>query len=201
MTQKYVLFDIGNVLVNFDFQLLMDRIGADSGRPSTPYSERDWEMYDAVERGKISDEAFVDYLNEANELDWSVESYIDVWRVMFSVNPVGRGLYLDAIKRGLPVYTLSNIAAHHMVAIERNEPGFFAEATGLFLSYQMGARKPETEIYSQVLQSLGANGEQCFFLDDRLENVEAARSAGINAYHFIPENHAAVHDAARLFFG
>lgn len=198
---KIFLFDIGNVLVDFNFQVMTDRIAVDSGRAPEPLTPRDIEMHDAVEKGWITDQQWVDYLNEARGLSWSIDDLIGVWQKMFTVNPVGRKLFLDSIARGLPVYTLSNIAKHHIDAIERNTPGFFDKATGLFLSYQMGVRKPDPAIYFQTLEKLGVEGKQCLFIDDRPENIEAARAAGIHAHQFIPENHAAVHDEVLKFFG
>jgi putative hydrolase of the HAD superfamily len=201
MQKKYFIFDIGNVLVDFDFQVMIDRIAAGSGRAPAPLTARDLEMHDAVEKGWITDSQWIDYLNEAKGLSWTVDDLIGVWQKIFTVNEAGYGLFRGAIARGLPVYTLSNIAKHHIDAIERNTPGFFDGATGLFLSYQMGARKPESAIYFQTLEKLGVEGRQCLFIDDRPENIAAARSAGLHAHQFIPENHAAVHDEVLKFFG
>ncbi|MGE4487978.1 MAG: HAD family hydrolase [Kiritimatiellales bacterium] len=198
---KIFLFDIGNVLVDFNFQVMTDRIAADSGCAPEPLTPHDVEMHDAVEKGWITDQQWVDYLNEARGLSWTVGDLISVWQQMFTVNPVGRKLFLDSIARGIPVYTLSNIAKHHIDAIERNTPGFFGGATGLFLSYQMGCRKPDPAIYFQTLEKLGVEGRQCLFIDDRPENIDAARAAGIHAHQFIPENHAVVHDEVLKFFG
>lgn len=201
MNAKYFIFDIGNVLVDFDFQVLLQQIAADSGTPVEPPTERDLEMHHAVEEGFISDQEFVDYLNKAKGLSWTVEHLIGVWQKMFTVNQTGYGLFREAIARGLPVYTLSNIAEHHIEAIERNWPGFFDGATGLFLSYKVGARKPNAEIYRHLLENLGVRGEQCLFLDDLTRNVETARAAGIHALQFIPANYAAIHEAVDEFFG
>lgn len=200
MHKKYFIFDIGNVLVEFDFQVLLEQIAADSGTPVEPPTERDLEMHHAVEEGVIGDQAFVDYLNEAKGLSWTVDDLIGVWRKMFTVNKTGRKLFLDAIARGLPVYTLSNIAGHHIDAIERNWPGFFDGATGLFLSYEMGVRKPDAKIFRHLLDDLGVDGSQCLFIDDRDDNIEAACAAGIHALQFIPENYAAIHEAVAGFF-
>ena len=201
MQKKYFIFDIGNVLVDFDFQVLLQQIADDSGTPVEQPTERDLDMHHAVEEGVISDQAFVDYLNEAKGLSWTVDTLIGVWQKMFTVNQTGYGMFREAIARGLPVYTLSNIAEHHIEAIERNWPGFFDGATGLFLSYQVGARKPNAEIYRHMLDDLGVKGEQCLFLDDLAKNVEAARAAGTQAHQFIPENHAAIRKAVEAFFG
>jgi putative hydrolase of the HAD superfamily len=201
MQKKYFIFDIGNVLADFDFQRLLQQIATDSGTPVKPPTERDLEMHHAVEEGTISDQAFVDYLNEAKGLSWTVEALIGVWQKMFTVNETGRKLFLDAIACGLPVYTLSNIAEHHIDAIERNWPGFFDGATGLFLSYEIGSRKPNVAIYRHLLDNLGIEGSQCLFIDDLAKNVEAARAAGIHALQFIPENYAAIRKEVNTFFG
>jgi glucose-1-phosphatase len=201
MQKKYFIFDIGNVLVNFDFQELLRAIAADSGKPVEPPTERDLEMHHAVEEGVISDQAFVDYLNQSKGLSWTTDTLIGVWQKMFTINETGRKLFLDAIARGLPVYTLSNIAEHHIEAIERNWPGFFDGATGLFLSYEIGARKPNAAIYRRLLDDLGTTGEKCLFIDDLERNVEAARAAGIHALQFIPENYNAIHAEVLKFFG
>ncbi|MFA5689209.1 MAG: HAD family phosphatase [Kiritimatiellales bacterium] len=193
------LFDIGNVLVDFDLEQFHARMRA-GGFPAEKPSIHDVEQYDAVERGEISDQCYIDYLNRTYGISWTVETLVDIWRDIFTLNRAGRQLFLDAIARGLPVYTLSNIAEYHVSAIERNWPEFFDSATGLFLSYQMGTRKPEPEIYQQVLAQLGVSGGQCFFIDDRPENIAAARVAGIHALQFIPENHAAIHDEVLKFF-
>lgn len=198
--EKYFIFDIGNVLVNFDFQILLQQIAEDSGQSIEPPTQRDLDMHHAVEEGVISDEAFVDYLNEAKGLSWTVDDLISVWQKMFSINDEGVALFRDAIARGLPVYTLSNIAEHHIDAIERNWPGFFNGATGLFLSYKLGVRKPNAGIYKRLLDDLGIEGSQCLFIDDMPENVEAACTADIQAYQFIPENFETVRAAVDTFF-
>lgn len=200
MQEKCFIFDIGNVLVNFDFHVLLEQIAADSGVPVEPLTERDLQMHHAVEEGEISDQAFVDYLNESKSLVWTVDDLIRIWQNMFTLNETGRKLFLGATDRSLPVYTLSNIAEHHIEAIKRNWPGFFDGAAGLFLSYEIGVRKPDAKIYRHLLETLGVDGAQCLFLDDRADNVEAACAAGIQAHQFIPENYAAIHRAVSDFF-
>ncbi len=198
---KTILFDIGNVLVNFDFQELYAIHSAHSGCPLAPFSEQDLERRDAVERGEICDAEWVAYLNETKGLSWSVEDLVEVWSELFTLNETGYGLFRAAIESDANVYTLSNIAKHHIDAIEKNWNGFFDGATGLFLSYQIGIRKPHPGIYRHALEALGVPGADCLFIDDLPENVEAARSAGINAFQFVPENHAAIRQAVADFLG
>lgn len=197
---KYILFDIGNVLVDFQFERLYEIHAEHSGRPLVPFSEQDLEMRDQVEKGLIDDSQWVEYLNEARGLSWTVEQLVDVWAEMFTRNETGIELFRSSIDAGAQVYTLSNIAKHHIDAIEKNWPDFFHGATGLFLSYQIGVRKPHPDIYRHALKELDAAGEDCLFIDDLPENIKAARSVGIRAHQFIPENHAAIRAAVDAFF-
>ncbi|MCF7848271.1 MAG: HAD family phosphatase [Kiritimatiellales bacterium] len=197
---KYFLFDIGKVLVNFDLQGLLQAIADGSGQPLMPQSERDLAMHAAVESGRISDEEFVQYLNGAKGLSWTVDDLTGIWSGMFSINETGYRLYNDALQSGVPACMFSNLAQHHVDAIEHNWPGFFTKAASLFFSYQLGLSKPDPAIYQRVLADLGTEADQCFFIDDRPENIEAAQAAGISAHRFIPENHIAIRKAAAEFF-
>ncbi len=198
---KYFLFDIGHVLVDFDFQDFLNEIARQSSRPLEPLSEQDYVMHDAVETGNISDEEWVEYLNKAKGLSWSRDDLVALWSRMFKVNGTGRALFLDAVEAGIPVYALSNIAKLHMDAIEANWKGYFDGAEGLFLSYEIGVRKPDPEIYEHAVERLGVPAGQCFFIDDRLENVEAARAIGIEAHRFVPDNLDAIRRAVSDLFG
>jgi len=192
---KVILFDIGNVLVNFEFARLYAIHARHSGRPVTPFSSRDMEVRDALERGELSEEEWVRYLNESRGLSWTTDDLIGVWQEMFTKNEDGCRLFRKAIESDVQVYTLSNIARHHMDAIEGNWSGFFDGVTGLFLSYQIGIRKPHPGIYQHALNELGVNGVQCLFIDDLQENVDAARAVGIHALRFAPENYAVIEEA------
>lgn len=197
---KYFLFDIGNVLANFNFQHLLQAYADHSGRPVGPQTDEDESMYVQVEKGLLSEAEYVAYLNQRKGLNWTVDHLHLVWQDIFSINERGRALFEKAASNGEAVYTLSNIADYHIRALENNWNGFFEPATGLFMSYKIGVRKPDPRIYQFVLNELGTTGDQCFFIDDLQENVEAARHAGIQAHRFVPETYDDVEQAASEFF-
>lgn len=196
---KVFLFDIGNVLVDYDYQILIKAIAESSGRPEEPPTAVDLNLSDQVEKGLISDEDYVDVLNETKGLSWTVEDLIGIWQRIFTVNRSGRTLFERATQAGMQVYTLSNIARFHINAIERNWPGFFDGATGLFHSYQLGMRKPNPDIYRHVLDTLGVACSDCFFIDDLPDNIAAARRLGIDAHQYIPANHSSIREKAAGF--
>lgn len=197
---KYFLFDIGNVLTNFDFPKLLQAYADDSGRPLSPQTEMDDHMYNQVEKGLLSEEDYVAYLNDAKGLNWTTDNLHLAWQEIFSLNETGNRLYDKARESDAGVYTLSNIADYHVRAIENNWNGFFEGTTGLFFSYRMGVRKPDPRIYEMALQDLGVPGDQCFFIDDLADNVAEARKWGIDAHQFIPENYAEIEKKAHQFF-
>lgn len=198
---KVFLFDIGNVLTNFDFPRLLQAYAEDAGQPVGPQTEMDDHMYNEVEKGLLNEEDYVAYLNEAKGLNWTTDNLHQIWQEIFSLNETGNRLFNKAKASDAHVYTLSNIADYHVRAIENNWNGYFEGTTGLFFSYRMGVRKPDPRIYEMALEELGVPGEQCFFIDDLEENVQAARASGIQAHRFIPETYADVEKTAHQFFG
>lgn len=198
---RYILFDIGNVLADFDDRDLLAAVARSTRLSREQATARAPELDDLVEKGLISDVEYLARLNESKGLSWSIEDLTEVWSHVFTLNEPGRELFDEAVQAGTPVYMLSNIARFHMDAIKRNWSWFFDGAAGLFLSYQIGVRKPHSDIYRHVLNELQADGNQCFFVDDLAENVASARALGINAHCFSPENHTTIRDAADAFFG
>jgi putative hydrolase of the HAD superfamily len=53
----------------------------------------------------------------------------------------------------------------------------------VFLSYEMGLKKPDKRIYEKVVEEIGAKPEQCLFFDDLEENLNAAKEVGLKTHH------------------
>ena len=73
------------------------------------------------------------------------------------------------------------------------ENQFFEKA---YYSFELGMRKPDSEIFQFVLQDSNLSAEASLFIDDKIENVEGAKQAGLNAYHHNPEQ-----DIADIIYG
>ncbi len=56
---------------------------------------------------------------------------------------------------------------------------------GQVVSGRVGARKPDPKIFSYLLQTFNARSEKTIFIDDKQENVEAAKRLGLGAIHFV----------------
>ncbi|MBW3019725.1 HAD-IA family hydrolase, partial [Candidatus Woesearchaeota archaeon] len=62
----------------------------------------------------------------------------------------------------------------------RERHDYFSLFDDVFYSHHLGMRKPELRIYEHVLKKHSLNPKDCYFIDDKIENVEAAKSLGIN---------------------
>jgi putative hydrolase of the HAD superfamily len=102
--------------------------------------------------------------------------------------------WLDAlIAAGVPTAILSNMARDTWELLAPR----FAHVEHLTLSFEIGVAKPEPGIYLRCLESLGVEPAEALFVDDRRENVEAARALGMEAVLFEGED-ALVSELERL---
>jgi putative hydrolase of the HAD superfamily len=187
MTPVFI-FDIGNVLIDFDLARLQQRIAEASGTllSCVQGNWRDRNL-EAVETGRLSGPEYFQGFCDRVGLRWNYEEWIAAWMDIYSRNPLGQGLFDRMKRRNYPVCILSNLAQYNKIAIERKFEGFFPQASRSFLSYEMGLLKPSPQIYDTVRQSLGAAPEECIVLDDSADNVDGARRAGLCGYLFSPQ--------------
>jgi glucose-1-phosphatase len=199
--EKHFIFDLGNVLVDFDLNEVLKSVMAFAGVSALPEGVRlqDTDKVADVETGKISDEDYLADLCTTTGLSLTLEQLIDSWRKAFHLSPAGTALFRELRGQGYPVHILSNLAWHNMEAVRRNWPDFFDDAHETFFSYELGYHKPDERIYRAVLDRLGAEPADCFFLDDRIDNVDGARAVGMNACVYSSENIGAVREAIKAF--
>jgi putative hydrolase of the HAD superfamily len=86
-------------------------------------------------------------------------------------------------QHGLLTAILSNIGDSVQVSVE-SAFDWIHRFDVLVWSYQLGIAKPDPAIYRHTLAELGTLPEETLFIDDKLENVEAARVLGIRAIQF-----------------
>lgn len=187
-TRTVFIFDIGNVLIDFNLHMLQQRIANESQVPYVKIRDN-WINHDFidVETGRLAGPVYFHRYLKFAPLPWTYEDWIHVWMDAYSPNILGQSLFADLKARNFSVCILSNLAEYNKMAIERKFPDFFDKATRSFLSYEMGLHKPDVRIYHAVCQSLKVDPCNCVFLDDSAENVAAARKIGMPAHIFSTE--------------
>ncbi|MEM1234551.1 MAG: HAD family phosphatase [Pseudomonadota bacterium] len=179
-----VVFDIGNVLIEWQPEDFFDRVYGEERRLAL-FSAVDMHgMNDRVDRGEPWAEvvretaaAFPEFSREI--LDWH-ERWLEI------AGPViGRSVrLLRALRgRGVPVFALTNFGAEPF-DLARDHYGFLNEFDAAYVSGRLGLLKPEAEIYAALEAGSGVAPGDLLFADDRAENVEAALARGWKAHLF-----------------
>ena len=197
MTQfKNLIFDIGDVIIDIDYQVT---IAAFQKLAKVDFSEivsysRQQHIFDAFEKGEINAAQFRNELRLFLMPGVSDEAIDDAWNSILIHYPPSKMDLLLQLKTRYRTFALSNINELHIRSLDVAAQQLFGESAfshffhRAFYSSEMGCRKPEAEIYTRVLQEESLNPGETFFVDDKLENIVAARALGIQAYQLKQRN-------------
>lgn len=187
MRPKFVYFDMGNVILNFDrghaYRAMADVTGADVEHVRSALEAGG--LMEQLERGRIDWPAFhAEFSRRTNTTsgrDDLAFAYSDMFTLSAGMLPVIAGLERSGIRLGI----LSNTSAVHWSHVQKSGyailPGCFER---LVLSHEIGWLKPEREIFDHATAVADVNPGDIFFCDDLPEHVEAARTAGWDAELF-----------------
>ncbi len=179
------IFDIGNVLIDFDLSRLLKAISNHS-RVKFEDIHETWTPKDTidVETGKVDPKDHFEQYAESIGLTWDYDAWKKAWADIYTINDKGMALFFELKEKGFPVYLLSNLAEYNKDAIEMKFKNFFTLCRGNYFSYELGLHKPDPNIFMRVSSEIDTSPEHCFFIDDLLENVQGARSVGMQAIRF-----------------
>jgi FMN phosphatase YigB (HAD superfamily) len=187
MSQRFVYFDLGKVLVHFDHQTAVEQLAQLSGKPEGLVRQVvfDSELQTRYETGLVTGEQFAVEVNRALASALPTAGILEAISDIFAPNyPI-----LDAIDlvraSGVPLGILSNTCeAHWRWIMDRQWPMFGPWWSQIVLSYEVGGMKPASKIYEVCELRAGCGGENLFFTDDRAENIATAQQRGWSTYHF-----------------
>jgi putative hydrolase of the HAD superfamily len=182
---RTLLFDLGDVLVKLDF----DRAyrAAAKLRAGSPEEVRrllhEADLAGPYERGEIDSTEFHRRCDSLLGLGLDFEAFSGLWGDMFAQDELVSPSFVEALGRNYRLAILSNTnPLHHAWLLPRYPVlDLFSQA---ILSFEVGAMKPSATIYDAALKATGSRAEECFFTDDREENIEGARALGIRAERF-----------------
>lgn len=186
--RRTFLFDIGNVLVRFDFAPALRALAARSGHSVTKVTALLAPLRDAHERGRMGDGDFVSQAIQAIGFRGNAAEFRRLWCDIFTDNaPM--------------VETVRHLAGHHRLLHLSNTNGLHVAwlnehfpVMGLFEggSYSHLARdmKPGDGIYRHALETFGLDPARTFYVDDLLPNILTGRRFGIQSHHYSADRHA-----------
>ena len=174
------LFDIGNVIITFDFKRAIDRIADRCSIPPEHALQLVTELSPALERGDVTTEDFISQCIRAIGFKGTPEEFRETFEDIFELNhPMVA--YIEAISvSDADLFLLSNTNGIHVPFFEKTYP-VFDRFHGRIYSHQVGFMKPAPEIYEIAISSLKLIPEETIYVDDSHENCAAGRIAGLNS--------------------
>ena len=185
MTYKYLLFDLGGVLVDLDFKRSIEAF-MELGCPPELFQGEFWSagIFKEVDRGTISVEAFYDEIRRIGHLPHvSNDDIMKAWNQIIAGVPERVFKALIKAREQGPIYLLSNVGALHWDLCHQTIMRYTGEDAlnwfeKTFASFELHLLKPEAAIYRHVIQETGLRPEDILFIDDRQENLDAAAAEG-----------------------
>jgi len=178
------IFDLGNVIVDIDFNRVLGAWSDFSRVPLATLKQKFamGEAFHQHERGEISDEAFAQAMCHEMDLPLSYEQFSHGWQAIFvAIRPDVVDIMHKLREQGHRVVVLSNTNRLHTTFWPEEYPEIRAAADKIYLSQEMGMRKPEARIYQAVLQGEGFSAADAVFFDDNADNIEGANQLGITS--------------------
>ncbi len=182
---KVVLFDLGKVLVDFDFAIAARRIFARSRRPPERLQEliQTSPLLCRYERGEITSQEFYQEARRAIDYQGTYDEFAQAFADIFSEIPEMARLQARVRAAGYPVWIFSNTNDLAVTHIRRRFP-FFSNFDGYFLSYQLGVMKPAAGIYEAAERATRCRDAEIFDLDDHEPTVAAGAARGWQAFRY-----------------
>lgn len=184
-----VVFDLGKVLVDFDYSIAARRIAARSPKSLDEVRvliEQSRFIID-YESGRLTRVEFFEQVRAATGFGGTLDEFGGFFADIFTAMPEMIELHAGLRQRSVPTYIFSNtndLAIEHI----RNNFPFFANFDGYIFSHEVGAMKPAPKIYAALEKLTGRRGADILYLDDRAENVAGGAARGWQAVlHETPE--------------
>lgn len=174
-----MVFDLGKVLLDFDYTKAARRIAAETNVSSEQirlFIDQSPLLF-KYEKGLINSAALFEEIRRMSGYGGTLSSFAALFSDVFT--PITPMIELQGrlVKAGIPTYIFSNTNDLAIAHIQSTYP-FFKTFNGYILSYEHGFMKPEVELYAAMESCAGRSGPAICYLDDREENVAMGRRRG-----------------------
>jgi FMN phosphatase YigB (HAD superfamily) len=199
-SSKVVVFDLGKVLVDFDYSIAARKVAARSTKSrinlisllsASP-------LIVQYECGLVTRREFFEQIRDAVGFQGGLAEFGGYFADIFTEIPPMIALHAELRRRGFKSYIFSNTNDLAIEHVQRNFP-FFKNFDGYIYSYEIGAMKPDARIYAAMEKMCGRDRADIIYLDDRLENIQGGSARGWQAFlHETPEKSRAFLEKFKL---
>ena len=183
---KAIIFDFGNVLLEWDPRYVYQRFFPDDPEEMERFLKEvnfmEWNIHQ--DRGRPFAEGVAILSKEFPHYSHLIQAYHDHWTDSVGESLAGTVEILKELKQaGYPVYGLSNWSAETFPHA-RQKHDFFDLLDDMVISGEVGHVKPNPEIFQIMLERIGRSADECLFIDDSLANIQQAQKMGFATIHF-----------------
>ncbi len=183
---KNIIFDLGGVVVDFNpREFLVDHFmneKLEDALYAITFGSEEWLEIDAGLLSREEGERMMRQKGEALHRSFEVDVILDDWYDMLRTKDDTLQLMKRLKKRGYNVFYLSNIARDVLAMLQQRK--FWQVFDGGVASCEVGITKPDPRIYQAVLKRYGLSATESIFVDDNVNNAEAAKQVSITGLHF-----------------
>jgi glucose-1-phosphatase len=183
---KAIIFDLGKVIVSFDFEHGFQTISqfcdysVDEIREKIMTSE---ELY-LYETGKMSSREFFEAVRKKLNFTATQKQFYDAWNSSFHDETLLPESLLAELADKYRLVALSDTCDAHITFL-RQKFSFFKHFDELVFSYDVGEMKPSPKMFEVAVKKANCAANECLFVDDKLANVAGAIVCGLEAVQFL----------------
>lgn len=189
---KHILFDLGGVLIDIDYfatEKAFSELGfLDFNSYYSQFQQSD--LFDRLEKGLVSPQFFVNQLLPYCRQGTTPNQVVRAWNAMLGGFPERKVKLLHELKAtGISFSMLSNTNELHFEGVKRawkkaNQDLFSPPFENVFLSHEIGRRKPDATTFEWVLNEINCSAEDVLFIEDSPQHIEGAKSIGLNCHFY-----------------
>ena len=188
MSIDSLIFDIGNVLVPFDWQPFQRQLAADSTNLTTEAEKEFRELMIRFDIGEMTGEQFARVAIRIIGFQGDEVQFTGIWNSIFSSNPPMERTVV-ALKKRFPLYLLSNTSDLHLGYLMRNCGVLVHFVDGVY-SFRAKCAKPDRKIFETAIKQFGIRPENTAYIDDLPANIRSASDLGFKAIQYDLRKHA-----------
>ena len=180
-----VVFDLGNVLIPFNPRWLFRKLLRDEASIDRFFAETDFDAWNtAMDAGRCFADGIAAHSRRFPHYRPLFEAFFERWPETVG-EPIAESVeVLRALQQsGIRTYALTNFSAETYPLAAARFP-FLADFDGAVVSGDEGVVKPDPAIYRRLIERYAIVPQRAVFIDDKLENVDAARRLGFHGIHF-----------------
>ena len=182
---RALLFDLGGVVIEIDFDRVLRHW---EGISALAFDELKAKFhfdaaYEQHERGEIDATAYFVYLRNLLQLDGSNEEIAAGWNSIFVSDLPEVLTTITRAREYFPTYAFTNTNPTHLTAWQAGFPAIFHGFDKVFISYELGLRKPERAAFDAIAADIDIAHEHILFFDDTHENIVGAKAAGLQTVY------------------